>query len=95
MQWADLVYQGLWFGPLKEALDGFMDRTQEHVHGEVRLRLHKGSAMVTGRASSTSSLYVPAMASYGSEDQFDHRAAEGFIYVWGLPIRLWAAARRR
>ena len=95
MQWADLVYQGLWFGPLKEALDGFMDRTQAHVNGVVRLRLHKGNAIVTGRASTDSSLYVPEMASYGSEDQFDHRAAEGFIYVWGLPIRLWSAARRR
>ena len=95
MQWADLVYQGLWFGPLKEALDGFMDRTQIHVNGTVRLRLHKGNAIVTGRKSSDSSLYVPEMASYGSDDQFDHRAAEGFIYVWGLPIRLWSAARRR
>ena len=95
MQWADLVYQGLWFGPLKDALDGFMDRTQIHVNGTVRLRLHKGNAIVTGRGSSDSSLYVPAMASYGSDDQFDHRAAEGFIYVWGLPIRLWSAARRR
>ena len=95
MQWADLVYQGLWFGPLKDALDGFMDRTQIHVNGTVRLRLHKGNAIVTGRGSSDSSLYVPEMASYGSEDQFDHRAAEGFIYIWGLPIRLWSAARRR
>ena len=94
MQWADLVYQGLWFGPLKEALDGFMDRTQAHVHGVVRLRLHKGNVIVTGRASSDSSLYVPEMASYGSDDQFDHRAAEGFIYVWGLPTRLWAANKR-
>ena len=95
MQWADLVYQGFWFGPLKEALDGFMDRTQTHVNGIVRLRLQKGSAIVTGRSSSDSSLYVPEMASYGSDDQFDHKAAEGFIYVWGLPIRLWSAARRR
>ncbi|MDA7432806.1 MAG: argininosuccinate synthase [Parasynechococcus sp.] len=94
MQWADLVYQGLWFGPLKDALDGFMDRTQEHVNGLVRLRLHKGNAIVIGRGSSDSSLYVPEMASYGSEDQFDHRAAEGFIYIWGLPIRLWAASKR-
>ena len=95
MQWADLVYQGLWFGPLKEALDGFMDCTQTHVNGTVRLRLHKGNAIVTGRRSADSSLYVPEMASYGSDDQFDHRAAEGFIYIWGLPIRLWSAARRR
>ena len=95
MQWADLVYQGLWFGPLKDALDGFMDRTQDHVNGVVRLRLQKGSAAVIGRGSTKSSLYVPEMASYGSEDQFDHRAAEGFIYVWGLPTRLWAASQRR
>ena len=94
MQWADLVYQGLWFGPLKDALDGFMDRTQQHVNGVVRLRLHKGSATVIGRGSTQSSLYVPEMASYGSEDKFDHRAAEGFIYVWGLPTRLWAASQR-
>ena len=94
MQWADLVYQGLWFGPLKDALDGFMDRTQQHVNGVVRLRLHKCTATVIGRSSSESSLYVPAMASYGSDDQFDHRAAEGFIYVWGLPTRLWAASQR-
>ena len=95
MQWADLVYQGLWFGPLKDALDGFMDRTQTHVNGVVRLRLLKGTATVIGRGSTESSLYVPEMASYGSEDRFDHRAAEGFIYVWGLPTRLWAASQRR
>jgi argininosuccinate synthase len=95
MSWADLVYQGLWYGPLKEALDGFIDRTQQTVNGTVRLKLHKGNATVVGRSSSTHSLYVPDMATYGSDDQFDHRAAEGFIYVWGLPTRLWAAARRR
>ena len=93
----DLIAQctAVVFGPLKDALDGFMDRTQTHVNGVVRLRLHKGNAIVTGRGSSDSSLYAPEMASYGSEDQFDHRAAEGFIYIWGLPIRLWSAARRR
>jgi len=94
MQWADLVYQGLWFAPLKDALDGFMDRTQIHVNGLVRIRLHKGNVTVIGRGSSTNSLYVPDMATYGSKDNFDHRAAEGFIYIWGLPSRLWAAARR-
>ncbi len=92
--WADLVYQGLWFGPLKEALDGFLDRTQATVNGVVRVRLHKGNATVVGRASASDSLYVPDMATYGAEDRFDHRAAEGFIYVWGLPTRLWSARRR-
>ena len=92
--WADLVYQGLWFGPLKEALDGFLDRTQLTVSGSVRIRLHKGNATVIGRSSSES-LYMPDMATYGADDRFDHRAAEGFIYMWGLPTRLWAASRRR
>jgi argininosuccinate synthase len=92
--WADLVYQGLWFGPLKQALDGFLDRTQETVNGVVRVRLHKGNATVVGRASASDSLYVPDMATYGGEDRFDHRAAEGFIYVWGLPTRLWSARHR-
>ena len=94
MQWADLVYQGLWFGPLKDALDGFIERTQTTVNGMVRIKLHRGSATVVGRSSSDS-LYEPDMATYGAEDQFDHRAASGFIYVWGLPTRLWAAAKRR
>ncbi|MFN9932236.1 MAG: argininosuccinate synthase [Cyanobacteriota bacterium] len=93
-QWADLVYQGLWYGPLKEALDGFLDRTQQSVNGTVRVKLHKGNATVIGRRSTADSLYVPDMATYGAEDRFDHKAAEGFIYVWGLPTRLWAASRR-
>jgi argininosuccinate synthase len=92
--WADLVYQGLWFGPLKEALDGFIERTQRTVNGSVRIRLHKGNANVVGRSSATDSLYVPDMATYGADDRFDHRAAEGFIYIWGLPTRLWASRRR-
>jgi argininosuccinate synthase len=94
MQWADLVYQGLWFGPLKQALDAFIDTTQACVNGSVRVRLHRGSATVVGRSSRNDSLYIPDMATYGAEDRFDHRAAEGFIYVWGLPTRLWAARRR-
>ncbi|MBJ7363354.1 MAG: argininosuccinate synthase [Synechococcus sp. SupBloom_Metag_053] len=94
-QWADLVYQGLWYGPLKEAIDAFINCSQRTVNGKVRLKLHRGNAIVVGRSSSSNSLYVPDMATYGGEDQFDHRAAEGFIYVWGLPIRLWAAAQRR
>jgi argininosuccinate synthase len=94
MSWADLVYQGLWFGPLKDALDGFLDRTQATVNGLVRIRLQKGGATVVGRSSDSDSLYVPDMATYGAEDLFDHRAAEGFIYVWGMPTRLWAARRR-
>ncbi|MEO1002134.1 MAG: argininosuccinate synthase [Cyanobacteria bacterium J06638_7] len=95
MQWADLVYQGLWFGALKDAIDGFFERTQRAVNGSVRIRLHRGNATVVGRSSAGNSLYVPTMATYDAGDQFDHRAAEGFIYVWGLPTRLWAASQRR
>ena len=93
-QWADLVYQGLWYGPLKDAIDGFIERTQSSVNGSVRLKLHKGNATVVGRSSAADSLYVPSMATYDDGDRFDHRAAEGFIYVWGLPMRLWAARQR-
>ena len=92
--WADLVYQGLWFGPLKEALDAFIERTQLSVSGSVRIKLHRGNAIVVGRSSASDSLYVPDMATYGGDDRFDHRAAEGFIYVWGLPTRLWSARHR-
>jgi argininosuccinate synthase len=93
-EWANLIYQGLWFSPLKEALDGFFDRTQTAVNGVVRVRLYKGNAIILGRGSTSNSLYMPGMATYGRDDQFDHKSAEGFIYVWGLPSRLWAAAKR-
>jgi len=93
-EWSDLVYQGLWFTPLKDALDGFFDRTQSEVNGLVRIRLYKGNAIILGRDSMYSSLYTPSMATYGSNDQFDHQAAEGFIYIWGLPSRIWAATMR-
>ncbi|AFZ01876.1 argininosuccinate synthase [Calothrix sp. PCC 6303] len=84
-----LVYNGLWYSPLKTALDAFIQKTQERVSGTVRLKLFKGNATIVGR-SSENSLYTPDLATYGAEDQFDHKAAEGFIYVWGLPTRIWA-----
>tara|TARA_Y100001968_G_scaffold263830_1_gene252524 strand:+ start:5915 stop:7120 length:1206 start_codon:yes stop_codon:yes gene_type:complete len=93
-QWAELVYQGLWFSPLKEALDAFFDRTQSDVNGCVRMRLHKGNAIILGRNSDTS-LYISDMATYGTDDKFDHKAAEGFIYMWGLPSRLWALSKKK
>ena len=89
-QWAELVYQGLWYGALKEAIDGFMDVTQRDVNGRVRLKLYKGNCTVIGRAAEAG-LYSLDLATYGSGDAFDHRAAAGFIYVWGLPTRQWAA----
>lgn len=85
-----IVYNGLWYSPLKAALDAFIQKTQERVMGTVRVKLFKGSATIVGRWSDNS-LYSPDLATYGSEDQFDHKAAEGFIYVWGLPTRIWAS----
>jgi argininosuccinate synthase len=87
--YSQLVYNGLWYSPLKGALDAFIQQTQEQVTGTVRVKLFKGTANIVGRKSDNS-LYSFDLATYGAEDQFDHRAAEGFIYVWGLPTRLWA-----
>ena len=88
-----LVYNGLWYSPLKAALDAFIQQTQERVSGVVRLKLFKGNAVIVGRWSDNT-LYTPDLATYGSEDQFDHKAAEGFIYVWGLPTRIWAQGNK-
>jgi len=89
-QWADLVYKGFWFSPLKEALDGFINYSQKQVNGTVRVRLFKGNADVIGRKSKENSLYISDMSTYGSEDKFNHKSADGFIYVWGLPNRIWS-----
>lgn len=84
-----LVYNGLWYSPLKSSLDAFVEHTQEYVSGSVRIKLHKGNAQIVGRQSENA-LYSEALATYGADDSFDHRAAEGFIYVWGLPTRIWS-----
>ncbi len=91
--YSQLVYNGLWFSPLKGALDAFIQQTQERVTGVVRVKLFKGNAMVVGRQSDNS-LYSFDLATYGAEDEFDHKAAEGFIYVWGLPTRVWSEKLR-
>ncbi|KAI9133573.1 argininosuccinate synthase [Acaryochloris sp. CCMEE 5410] len=91
--YSQLVYNGLWFSPLKDALDAFIQQTQKQVTGMVRVKLFKGSATVVGRQS-PHSLYTPDLATYGAEDAFDHKAAEGFIYVWGLPTRVWSQQQR-
>ncbi len=94
LQWSDLVYQGLWFSPLKNAIDHFINYTQQNVNGVVRIQLHKGNARVIGRSSEVNSLYLPELATYGKEDQFQHMSAKGFIYIWGLPSRIWAQINR-
>ncbi|MEH2055565.1 MAG: argininosuccinate synthase [Nostoc sp.] len=87
--YSQIVYNGLWYSPLKVALDAFIQKTQERVSGTVRVKLFKGNSTIVGR-SSDHSLYTPDLATYGAEDKFDHKAAEGFIYVWGLPTRIWS-----
>ncbi len=84
-----LIYDGLWFNPLKSALDAFINETQERVSGTVRIKFLKGNATIVGRRSDYS-LYSPDLSTYGADDKFDHKAAEGFIYVWGLSTRVWA-----
>jgi len=85
--YSDLIYNGLWFSPLKTALDAFVDKTQELVTGKVKLKLYKGSAIVVGR-DSPYSLYSTSLSTYATGDEFDHSAAKGFIYVWGLPLKV-------
>ena len=92
--YSQLVYNGLWYSPLKAALDAFIQQTQARVNGVIRIKLFKGNATIVGRKSETS-LYTDDLATYGSNDTFDHKAAEGFIYVWGLPTRIWAEKVRQ
>ncbi len=94
-QWADLVYQGFWFSPLKKALDAFIDETQKDVNGVIKVRLYKGNLIIQGRKSSINSLYSSDISTYGSNDKFDHTSAEGFIYIWGLANRIWASVTRK
>ncbi|NJM45948.1 MAG: argininosuccinate synthase [Alkalinema sp. RU_4_3] len=91
--YGQMVYNGLWYNPLKEALDAFIQNTQKRVTGSVRIKLFKGNAIIVGRTS-PHSLYSDGLATYGSGDEFDHKAAEGFIYVWGLPTRVWSQMNR-
>lgn len=87
--WATLVYNGLWFSPLKNAFDAFFASTQKAVTGEIRLEFFKGSCTVTGRRSDVS-LYDYELATYDAADQFNHAAAAGFIELHGLPTKVWA-----
>jgi len=92
-KWSELVYYGLWYEPLKESLDAFIDDTQKHVSGKVKLKLYKGSVSVVGRES-TEGLYRRGLATYDEDDEFDHQHSAGFIELWGLPSRV-AGERER
>jgi argininosuccinate synthase len=86
-QWAFLVYTGLWYDPLREDLDAFIEKTQERVTGVVRLKLYKGLAIVVGR-SSPISLYDANLATYEKGSRFDQGWSVGFIQIWGLPSQV-------
>jgi argininosuccinate synthase len=91
--WTNLVYDGHWFSPLRQALDAFVDTTQEAVTGEVRVALQPGAATVNGRRS-PNALYAETLASYGAGETFPHEAAEGYIRIVSLETELRAALAR-
>ena len=94
-RYADLVYDGMWFSPLKEALDAFVERSQRYVTGEVRLRCEvPGRCIVVGRRSEVG-LYDYTLATYEAADAFRHADAEGFVRLWGLGVETWAARQAR
>ncbi|WP_053365260.1 argininosuccinate synthase [Bacillus sp. FJAT-27245] len=93
-QMAKIVYEGLWYSPLKAALDAFVDQTQEVVTGTIRVKLHKGTHMTVGRKSPYS-LYNEELATYSKGDAFDHLAAEGFIKIWGLPTKVYSQVNNK
>ncbi|MCA0174091.1 argininosuccinate synthase [Bacillus sp. RAR_GA_16] len=93
-QLSKLIYDGLWYSPLRQALEGFINETQKVVSGKIRLKLHKGSNTVVGRQSENS-LYNEQLATYLKGDLFDHDAAVGFIKLWGLPTKVNAEVHKK
>jgi argininosuccinate synthase len=89
LKYAELVYNGQWFTPLREALDAFVAVTQRHVTGDVRLQLYKGNITLVGRKSPFS-LYREDYATFGEEDVYNQKDAEGFIKLFGLPMKVAA-----
>ncbi|MBW3557774.1 MAG: argininosuccinate synthase, partial [Actinobacteria bacterium] len=93
-RYAELIYDGLWFSPLKQALDAFVEESQRYVTGEVRLHLESGTCLVTGRRSDYS-LYDYGLATYDAADAFRHEDSAGFVRLWGLGIETWAGRQSR
>jgi argininosuccinate synthase len=91
-RYAELIYDGLWFSPLKQALDAFIAESQRYVTGEVRLHLSPGSCQVSGRRS-PHSLYDYGLATYDAEDSFRHEDSAGFVRLWGLSVETWAGTQ--
>ena len=93
-RWGELVYDGLWFSPLKRSLDAFIAESQHHVTGDIRMTLQGGRAVVTGRRS-PESLYDFDLATYDTGDTFDQTLSKGFVQLWGLPSRTAAERDQR
>lgn len=93
-RWAELVYDGLWFSPLKKALDAFINEVQRPVTGEIRMKMHAGVAQVTGRKSENS-LYSYNLATYDSADTYDQSWAKGFIEIFGMTTKIASDRDRR
>ena len=91
-KYAELVYYGQWFTPLREALDAFVEVTQRNVTGTVRLKLYKGSCWVVGRRSPYT-LYREDFATFGEDDVYNQKDAEGFINLFGLPLKVWSLVK--
>jgi argininosuccinate synthase len=93
LRYAEIVYYGLWFTPLREAIDAFVDETQKYVNGQVTMKLYKGTCEAVARTS-PNSLYDFSLASYGEADKFDQTKSKGFIDIFALPAKVAAAVRR-
>jgi len=94
IKFAELVYSGEWFTPLREALTAFVDSTQSTVTGTVKLKLYKGNIIPAG-ATSDYSLYNESIASFTTGDLYDHKDAEGFINLFGLPLKVRAMMKQK
>ncbi len=93
-QYSELVYNGVWFAPLREALDAFVDKTQETVTGTVRVKLYKGSCTPVG-TKSPYSLYDPEIATFDEDDVYNQKDSEGFINLFGLPLKVNAMMKKK
>jgi len=86
LKYSELVYYGLWYSALKESLDSFVQATQRHVTGTIKVKLFKGNCVPVARKSKYS-LYKKELSTYGKEDKFDQKLSEGFIKIWGMPYK--------
>ncbi|KEI00235.1 argininosuccinate synthase [Clostridium botulinum] len=93
-KYGELVYNGLWFSTLKESLDAFIDKTQQSVNGTVKLKLYKGNIMIAGMES-PNALYEESISSFGASDLYNHKDAEGFISLFGLPYKINAIIKAK